>query len=270
MRFRSFRLCIPLCCRVLLACALSVPAAAGAAEIDVRELAYRNGDVEIPAWLYLPPGEGPHPAVLFLHGRRGWGEQADGQVRRIVSEGFAVLAPDFYTARFIETWPMEHDPEINRDAELALDFMRTIPDLRAERICVVGISRGGYIGILLAARRAEVACLVSYYGHTVDPNAPEPWQVYRYAPEVDAIEVPVLLIVGDEDFEVRRIGIRRVFYRLLQRGVPVELRVYPHARRAFDFRGDQREEELLATEDAARWAGALLTRVLAEKQHDAR
>ncbi len=32
---------------------------------------------------------------------------------------------------------------------------------------------------------------------------------------------------------------RRAFYALFERGVPVELQMYPMARRAFDFRSDQ-------------------------------
>jgi carboxymethylenebutenolidase len=57
-------------------------------------------------------------------------------------------------------------------------------------------------------------------------------------------------------------GIRRAYYALLQRGVPVEMLMYPHARRAFDFREDQREEEKLATEDAANRAAAFIRQAL--------
>jgi carboxymethylenebutenolidase len=97
----------------------------------------------------------------------------------------------------------------------------------------------------------------------VNPNAPEPWQVYRYAPEIDRMKASALFIVGDEDQELRRTGIRRAFYALLKRGVPTEIRMYPHARRAFDFREDQRPEEKLATEDAARWAARFMRAALA-------
>lgn len=229
----------------------------------VRDVSYRNGDLEITAKLYLPPGKGPHPAVLFVHGRRGWGEQAEGQAKRVARYGFAVLAPDYHSSRFIPAWPESHDPETEKDVELALDFLKTVGEVRADKVCVVGISRGGYHAILLAARRKEVACIVTYYGHMVNPNAPEPWQVYRWAPEIDRIAVPSLFIVGAEEFELRRMGIARAFYKLLERGVHAELRIYPNARRAFDFRADQRPEEALATEDAARWTAQFLRRALA-------
>lgn len=246
--------------------ALSAALAVHAADITVRNVSYRNGDVLIDAKLYLPAGAGPHAAVLFVHGRRGWDEPADRQVRRIAEHEFAVLAPDYHSPRFIPTWPENHDPATEKDVELGLDFLKTAPGVRGDRVCVVGISRGGYHAVLLAARRGEVACIVTYYGHMVNPNAPEPWQVFRYAPEVDRIRVPALFIVGDEDFEVRRTGIRRAFYALIARGVPAELRVYPHARRAFDFRDDPREEEKLATRDAARWTARFMRDVLGGSQ----
>lgn len=238
-------------------CAFAAPAPA------VRDVSYRNGDLEITGRLYLPPGEGPHPAVLFVHGRRGWGPQAEGQVQRVARYGFAVLAPDYHSPRFIPAWPESHDPATEKDVELALDFLKTVREVRSDKICVLGVSRGGYHAILLAANRKEIACIVTYYGHMVNPNAPEPWQVYRFAPEIDRISVPSLFILGSEDFELRRMGISRAFYNLLGRGVHTELRVYPNARRAFDFRADQRPEEKLATDDAAKWVAEFLRRVLA-------
>lgn len=248
---------------VLCAAGLAAGPGAGAAEFTVRGVSWSNADVTVDAKLYLPPGGGPHPVVLFVHGRRGWHETTVDQVRRIVEHGFAVLAPDYHSPRFIPSWPETHDPATEKDVELGLDFLKTVREVNARKVCIVGVSRGGYHAVLLAARRPEVACIVTYYGHMVNPNAPEPWQVYRYAPEIDRVEVPVLFIVGDEDFEVRRTGIRRAFYALLKRGVPVEIRMYPHARRAFDFRDNPREEEKLATQDAARWAARFMREALA-------
>jgi carboxymethylenebutenolidase len=234
-----------------------------AVEITVRDVSYQNGDVDIIAKLYQPGGRGPHPGVLYVHARRGWDEEADAQVRRIATQGFVVIAPDYHSPRFIPAWPIEHDPATEKDVEGAIDALKKIPNVRAERICVVGVSRGGYHAVLLAARRREVACVVTYYGHMVNPNAAEPWQVYRYAPEIDKIQVPVMFIVGEEEFELRRMGIRRAYYALLKRGVRTEMLMYPHARRAFDFRKDQREEEKLATADAARRAAVFMKEVLA-------
>ncbi len=255
---------------VMLCAASLVPlSGTGAADFTARTVSWRNADVTVDAKLYLPAGSGPHPAVLFVHARRGWDDTAAAQARRIVEHGFAVLAPDYHSPRFIPSWPETHDPATEKDVELGLDFLKTVREVDARKVCVVGVSRGGYHAVLLAARRAEVACIVTYYGHMVNPNAPEPWQVYRYAPEIDRVNVPALFIVGDEDQELRRTGIRRAFYALLQRGIQSEIRMYPYARRAFDFREDQRPEEKLATEDAARRAARFMREALAAARKQA-
>jgi carboxymethylenebutenolidase len=64
------------------------------------------------------------------------------------------------------------------------------------------------------------------------------------------ITTPMLLLTGEQDFEVRRMSNGRAFYALWERGVPVELQGYPLARRAFDFRADQTPEEKVATRHA--------------------
>ena len=54
------------------------------------------------------------------------------------------------------------------------------------------------------------------------------------------------MLIGDADLELRRHVNGRAFYVLWERGVPVELQMYPLARRAFDFRVDQSPEEKIA------------------------
>ena len=83
-----------------------------------------------------------------------------------------------------------------------------------------------------------------------NPNAPEPDQLFRVAPEIMQITTPMLLLIGEQDFELRRMSNGRAFYALWERGVPVELQGYPLARRAFDFRPDQSPEEKVATRHA--------------------
>ena len=237
-------------------------------EIEERSVEYRNGDVEVPALLLAPKGPGPYPAVLFIHGRSGLNERLVEQAKRLASRGFVVLAPDYHMGRFIPENPIEHDPATEKDVELGLDFLKTVPKAKMEKVGVVGISRGGYHAALLAVRRAEVvAGIVGYYPHLVNPNAPEPVQVYRYMPEVDQIKVPTLLMVGDKDIELRRELVIRVANRLKELGRSVELVVYPGAQRAFDFRRvDRTLGDDLAREDALNRTVSFLNRILRPKR----
>jgi carboxymethylenebutenolidase len=221
-------------------------------EIQERWVEYQNRDVAVPALLLVPKAKGPNPAVLYIHGRSGLNERVQGEAKRLAARGFAVLAPDYHTGRFIPENPIEHDPATEKDVELGLDFLKTVPNVESKKACVIGLSRGGYHAALLSVRRPEVvACFVGYYPHLVNPNAPEPMQVYRYMPEVENLKVPTLLFVGEREQELRRELVIRVAKRLKELGRPVELVVYPGAQRAFDFRRvDRTLGDDLAREDA--------------------
>jgi carboxymethylenebutenolidase len=225
--------------RPLTAALLVVAAATPATALSVRMVEYTSGDVEVPALLAVPPG-GPHPGVLFVHGRAGLNERVRASAQRLAERGFVVLAPDYHTGRMIPENPIEHDPATERDVERGLDHLKGLPGVRPGPLGVVGLSRGGYHAALLGVRRPEVGAVVGYYPHLASPNAPEPVQVYRYMPEVEQWRAPALLMVGDADHQLRREQVVRVAERLRQRGIEIELIVYPGAQRAFDFRRNGR------------------------------
>jgi carboxymethylenebutenolidase len=161
----------------------------------------------------------------------------------------------------IERWPSEHDPATEGDVEAALDYLRALPEACKTPVGIVAQSRGPYYAIRLADKRgADIAAIVSYYGHMQNPNASEPDQLFRVAPEITRITTPMLFLIGEQDFELRRINGGRAFYALWERGVPVEYQVYPLARRAFDFRADQGPEEKIAARHARQRAEAWLKR----------
>lgn len=217
----------------------------------VEKIDLRNGDVTVPVYVARPQGEGPFPPVLFIHAKRGIDDNEQRHIAELASQGFFVVMPDWQAGRMIERWPSAHDPQTEGDVEVALDYLLRHRDACRMPVGIVGQSRGPYYAIRLAAKRGQdVAAIASYYGHMQNPNAPEPDQLFRVAPEIMTIETPLLLIIGDADFEIRRMSNGRAFYALWERGVPVELQGYPMARRAFDFRADQSPEEKVATRHA--------------------
>ena len=211
----------------------------------------RSGAYEVPIEVARPAGPGPHPPVLYIHAKRGFEDEDRAHMRDLAARGFLVLAPDWQAGSMIERWPDRHHPESEADVEAALVSLMARPDVCKGPVGVVGVSRGPYYAIRLAAKRPQdIAAIVSYYGHFQNPNAPEPQQLFGLAPEVALIRAPVLMLIGDGDFELRRIVNGRAFYALWERGVPVELQMYPLARRAFDFRRDASPEEQTATRHA--------------------
>mgnify|MGYP004700976075 CR=1 FL=1 len=241
----------------ILAAALAWPAAASGVNLGKATIKAADGS-EVPVEIATPAGKGPFPPLLYIHAKRGYADEDRAHVRELAEQGFLVVAPDWQFGRFIERWPAEHNPETELDVEAALDHLRALPNACRQPIGIVGLSRGPYYAIRLAAKRGQdIAAIVSYYGHMQNPNAPEPDQLFRFAPEIMQITTPMLFLIGEQDFELRRINGGRAFYALWERGVPVEYQVYPLARRAFDFRLDQTPEEQIAKrharERAQRW-----------------
>ncbi len=217
----------------------------------IEQATVRNGDVDIPLDIAIPEGPGPFPPVLFIHAKRGIDDNERRHITELAARGFLVVMPDWQSGRMIERWPSEHDPATEQDVGKALDFLLAHPKACRMPAGIVGQSRGPYYALRLAAARGkDLAAIISYYGHMQNPNAPEPDQLFRVAPEVMQITTPMLLLVGEQDFELRRMSNGRAFYALWERGVPVEFQGYPLARRAFDFRPDQSPEEKVATRHA--------------------
>ncbi len=234
----------------LTALLVAMPWFAGAQALE-RTVA-RHGSEEVPVEIARPAGDGPWPPVFYIHARRGFEDVDREHMRALARDGFLVLAPDWLKPQMIERWPDRHVPETEDDVAAAFAMLLAHPQACRQPAGIVAKSRGPYFAIRLAAQRpADVAAIVSYYGHFQNPNAPEPQQLFQVAPEVMQITAPVLMLIGDADFELRRIVNGRAFYALWQRGVPVSLQMYPLARRAFDFRVDQTPEEKVATVHAA-------------------
>lgn len=240
--------------------------------LSVRRLEYDSEGSTVPAMLVYPEagddGE-RYPAVLYQHGRRGLDELVQRQVKRIAARGFTVLAPDVYTAEFIEKLPIEHDYIVEEHANAGLDQLLSLPQVSSSRACLASHTRGGYIALKVAVtfQRQEdsAACFVAWYPHMQDPNAPEPMQVYRYASEADALTLPVMIFIGDEEQYQRRRSIETAVRSLQSTGRPATLVLYPGVGRGFDFRPPTVRSfaDDLASKDAVMRAARFMREALA-------
>jgi len=210
--------------------------------VTERALSYTNPEdgTEVPAILYRPEAEGQYPGVLFVHGRRGLDPLVRRLAVRLAARGFVVLAPDVYEARFLEPFPLAHDPAAEGDMAAGVDALLAQPDVSGGKICLVSHTRGGFYALRVAVDRGRqsdaVACYVGFYPHLQDPNAPEPEQVYRYHPDVDGLEIPALIFIGEYEQYQRRRSIETAVSFMKRAGRDVRLIVYPGVGRGFDFR----------------------------------
>ena len=145
---------------LLLACALVVATASAA---DIEQIFVRSYDgAYIPAAIRKPAGEGPFPAILFIHGGVGGSgsKAATNVLRGLVPEhfhqrGFVGMATDYRRFHFGED-------EI-RDVLAAFRKLKSYPFVDKKRVAVIGGSHGGYLAQMLSTR-AKPAATVSFAG----------------------------------------------------------------------------------------------------------
>jgi dienelactone hydrolase len=106
--------------------------------------------------LFEPAGT-PAPALVVLGGSGGG--LTEPLAALFASHGFAALALGYFAApglpEELKNIPLEY-------FETAFDWLRDRPSVRAERVGVVGSSRGGELALLLGATFPRVGAVVSY------------------------------------------------------------------------------------------------------------
>ena len=209
-------------------------------EVKTTWIEYQSDDIDVPAMVVRPSKDGKFPAVLFQHGRRGLDDLVQRHARRLAARGFVVLAPDIYKAHFIGTHPIAHDYELEKDVDKAVDILLARKDISTSKACLYSHTRGGYYTLKVATtfkrQQKDIACYVSYYPHLQDPNAPEPAQVYGYAPEIEQLKIPVLIFIGEDD-QYQRMRVVQTSVKILQdKKRDARLIIYPGVGRGFDFR----------------------------------
>ena len=228
----------------------------------------RKTELKCLPFLYRPEGNGKYPAVLFQHGRRGLDQLVRKLALRMAARGFVVLAPDVYTARFIDPLPIEHLPATETDVDAAVDVLLKLPHVSTTKLCTYSHTRGGYYTLRIATtfgrQKKQIACYVSTYPHWQNPNIGEPMQVYRYATEVDALIIPALLFIGEYEQYQRRRSIETAVLSLKQAKRDIRLIVYPGVGRGFDFRPPRVRTfaDDLATKDATLRSAAFMRKHL--------
>jgi carboxymethylenebutenolidase len=233
-----------------------------------RAASYRNGDVEVPVEIFAPGAGSGFPVVVFLHGRRGLDELTRLVPLRLAARGFTVVAPDLFSGRFIDKLPVRHDPALEDDAALAIDFALALPEARGQpKTCVVSHTRGGYYALkalVTKGRQAKAACYISYYPHWQHPEAPEAMQVYWYAREVDELRIPVLVFFGEHEQYQRYRPILSGIESLKSKKRDARVIIYPGVGRGFDFRPPSVRTlaDDLAAQDSLARAAALMKALL--------
>ncbi|MFS2318337.1 alpha/beta fold hydrolase [Maricaulis sp. D1M11] len=122
--------------------------------VEPELISYESFDgLDVPAFVYRPDAEGPHPVIISIHGG------PEGQYRPGFSStyqywlnelGAAVIAPNVrgssgYGREYVMMDNVFQREDSVRDIGALLDWIETQPDLDSERVVVFGGSYGGYM-----------------------------------------------------------------------------------------------------------------------------
>jgi dienelactone hydrolase len=172
---------------------------------------------ELHGVLFVPGASGPHPGVLVL----GRGGAPQERAAWLASRGFAAFALAYFgyedLPKDLEAIPLEYFGG-------ALAWMRQRPEIIADRIAVLGNSRGGELALQLGSMYPTIKAVVAYVPANVrfpgnGSNHPYAWTwqghplsytsargiidnpsaALQAQIPVERTHGPVLLISGDED-----------------------------------------------------------------------
>ncbi|MFE9579729.1 alpha/beta fold hydrolase [Nocardia sp. NPDC006044] len=160
-----------------------------------QEITVGSGELAVPGTLSVPPGPGPWPAVVLLHGGGPFDRDETSGPNKpfkdlawgLAGRGVAVLRFDKVTyahPQVAERPDFTMADEYVPHAVSAVDLLRQHPGIDPARIFVLGHSMGGKVAPRVAAAAPEVAGLVIMAGDT-QPMQHAAVRVIRYLAELD-------------------------------------------------------------------------------------
>jgi len=191
-----------------------------------------GGPESIPAWVYRPRGQGPHPVIIAIHGG------PEGQARPSFSStyqmwlsklGAVVIRPNVRGSAGYGKHYMSLDNGFKRedsvrDIEALLDWIATQPDMNKNRVSVYGGSYGGYMVLASAVHFSDrlkaavdvvgISNFVTFlentqdyrrdyrraeYGDEREPAMRKHLQAISPLSSVERIKIPMLIVQGQND-----------------------------------------------------------------------
>jgi carboxymethylenebutenolidase len=215
----------------LLLCGCLIEAEAVAGVVQDPEL-LSAPDVSPAVWGVVeePPGPGPSPGVILLHGSAGWRSVYADLARMLADSGFATLALDYYaeigSAAIGSDEKLQKWPQWKETVRNAVAYLQASPSVSRRPIGLVGFSRGAFLAVSVASSVSGLEAVVDFFGGGGGGTD-------SLSQEVQGL--PALLILHGEADQVVPV---RFAYELrgavLANGGEVDMHLYPGAGHAFN------------------------------------
>jgi carboxymethylenebutenolidase len=197
---------------------------------DGKPVSYKSGDETVQAVLYTPPGKGPFPAIVVIHEWWGLNDWVKEQASKLADQGYEALAIDLYRGKVATTPDMAHEimrgvPEdrAKRDLHAAVEFLKSQPNVKKDRIGSIGWCMGGGYSLDVALQEPDLAATVINYGHlATDTEA------------LKRINAPILGLFGAQDHGITPEDVKKFGATMDQLGKKIDIKIYDDAGHGFE------------------------------------
>jgi fermentation-respiration switch protein FrsA (DUF1100 family) len=141
--------------------------------MEIRQITFTSEGLKLSGNLYLPAGGRKRPAIVLTTAISAVKEQiAANYAQRLATAGFVALAFDHRNFGESEGTPRQHEDPQGKLADLrdAVSYLRSLPEVDAERIGACGVCLGTGYALHLAAFDPRIKALVLIAGSYL--NAP--------------------------------------------------------------------------------------------------
>lgn len=188
-------------------------------------------------YVSAPEGGGPYPAVVVIQHAGGVDAFIQGMTDRFAAEGYVGIAPDLYHREdpnssddALTRMGRLRDTNIVKDVLATIEHLKSLPEVRGDRIGITGFCMGGRVAYLMAAHSPDLKAAVVFYGGNIMVpwgEGPAPFELS------ERITCPVLGLFGEEDPNPSPADVAKLDAELTRLDKPHEFHSYAGAGHAF-------------------------------------
>jgi len=194
-----------------------------------KMVSYKSDGETISGFLVTPEGKGPFPAIIVIQEWWGLNDQIKNKAKYLAKEGYVTLAVDLYRGK-VTTDPEEaHEllrglPEDRavRDLISAVSYLKTLPNVKKDKIGSIGWCMGGGYSLSLAINSPDITACVIYYGRLITDKD-----------QLRRTNASVIGFFGEEDRGIPPSSVNAFEEDMKTLGKNVSVYIYPGAGHAF-------------------------------------
>ena len=222
------------------------------ASVRTEEVTIDVEGQKMPAFLALPAGAGPHPAVIVFEEIFGVNTHIRDVAQRLAGEGYVALAPDYhhrawtpgtqlgYTdadgQRGMALIPKLSAEGLTADIAAARGYLATRAEVKPGKLGAIGFCIGGHAAYFAAATQ-PISATVAFYGGGIATFGPGGSQ--KTVERTGGIKGRILCLFGKQDPMIPAEQVQTIKAALAHYEVRHEVVVYDDATHGFfcDQRG---------------------------------